>query len=89
MLTGKESDAIERMAMIAAFAVSGYSSAYYRTHKPFNPLHGETFDCVREDKGFRFISEQVSIVYGSVENYTLCEYLIYDVYDKRYPITHP
>jgi hypothetical protein len=49
------------MAIIAAFAVSGYASAYYRTHKPFNPLHGETFECVREDKGFRFISEQVSI----------------------------
>jgi hypothetical protein len=47
------------MAMIAAFAVSGYGSAYYRSHKPFNPLHGETFECVREDKAFRFISEQV------------------------------
>ncbi|XP_035704226.1 oxysterol-binding protein-related protein 6 isoform X2 [Folsomia candida] len=56
----KESDPIERMAMIAAFAVSGYATAYYRSHKPFNPLHGETFECVREDKGFRFISEQVS-----------------------------
>jgi hypothetical protein len=47
------------MALIAAFAVSGYATAFYRTHKPFNPLQGETYECVREDKGFRFISEQV------------------------------
>ncbi|CAG2122371.1 unnamed protein product, partial [Medioppia subpectinata] len=51
----------QRMLQIAAFAVSSYSSAYYRAgHKPFNPLLGETYECIREDKGFRFISEQVS-----------------------------
>ncbi|XP_066305295.1 oxysterol-binding protein-related protein 6-like isoform X4 [Branchiostoma lanceolatum] len=51
----------ERMALIAAFAVSGYSSTYYRAgQKPFNPLLGETYECVREDKGFSFIAEQVS-----------------------------
>ncbi|XP_022249828.1 oxysterol-binding protein-related protein 3-like isoform X2 [Limulus polyphemus] len=54
-------DAFERMVYIAAFAVSAYSSSYYRAgHKPFNPLLGETYECVREDKGFRFVSEQVS-----------------------------
>lgn len=47
-------DALERMVHIAAFAVSGYASSYYRAgHKPFNPLLGETYECVREDKGFR------------------------------------
>ncbi|CAG7785076.1 unnamed protein product [Allacma fusca] len=55
----KESDPVERIALIAAFAVSGYSSSFFRTHKPFNPLLGETFECVREDKGFRFLAEQV------------------------------
>lgn len=45
---------------IAAFAISGYSIAAYRNgYKPFNPVLGETFECVREDRGFRFISEQV------------------------------
>ncbi|XP_041435161.1 oxysterol-binding protein-related protein 6 isoform X2 [Xenopus laevis] len=54
-------DPHERMALIAAFAVSGYSSTYYRAgSKPFNPVLGETYECIREDKGFRFFSEQVS-----------------------------
>ncbi|MEQ2217567.1 hypothetical protein XENOCAPTIV_014908, partial [Xenoophorus captivus] len=47
--------------LVAAFAVSGYSSTYYRAgSKPFNPLLGETYECIREDKGFCFFSEQVS-----------------------------
>ncbi|XP_069472212.1 oxysterol-binding protein-related protein 6 isoform X2 [Ambystoma mexicanum] len=54
-------DPYERMALIAAFAVSGYASTYYRAgSKPFNPILGETYECIREDKGFRFFSEQVS-----------------------------
>lgn len=54
-------DPCERMVYVAAFAVSGYGSLYYRaSHKPFNPLLGETYECIREDKGFRFIAEQVS-----------------------------
>uniref|UniRef100_A0A673HKM0 Oxysterol-binding protein n=1 Tax=Sinocyclocheilus rhinocerous TaxID=307959 RepID=A0A673HKM0_9TELE len=54
-------DPYERMAIVAAFAVSGYSSTYYRAgSKPFNPLLGETYECIREDKGFCFFSEQVS-----------------------------
>lgn len=49
-------------AIVAAFAVSGYSSTYYRAgSKPFNPLLGETYECIREDKGFCFFSEQVQI----------------------------
>lgn len=47
--------------LVAAFAVSGYSSTYYRAgSKPFNPLLGETYECIREDKGFCFFSEQVN-----------------------------
>uniref|UniRef100_A0A7N5ZSI8 Oxysterol-binding protein n=1 Tax=Anabas testudineus TaxID=64144 RepID=A0A7N5ZSI8_ANATE len=54
-------DPFERMVLVAAFAVSGYSSTYYRAgSKPFNPLLGETYECIREDKGFCFFSEQVS-----------------------------
>ncbi|KAH9487918.1 Oxysterol-binding protein [Bulinus truncatus] len=53
-------DPYERMIYIAAFAVSGYASSYYREgHKPFNPLLGETYECIREDKGWKFIAEQV------------------------------
>ncbi|KAM6449509.1 oxysterol-binding protein-related protein 7 isoform 7-T11 [Liasis olivaceus] len=54
-------DPCERLLCIAAFAVSAYASTYYRAgSKPFNPVLGETYECVRPDKGFRFISEQVS-----------------------------
>ncbi|KAM9310675.1 oxysterol-binding protein-related protein 3 [Pholidichthys leucotaenia] len=54
-------DPFERMVYIAAFVVSGYASSYYRTGgKPFNPVLGETYECDRPDKGFRFVAEQVS-----------------------------
>uniref|UniRef100_A0A8D0HJT8 Oxysterol-binding protein n=1 Tax=Sphenodon punctatus TaxID=8508 RepID=A0A8D0HJT8_SPHPU len=54
------SDPCERLLYVAAFAVSAYASTYSRAgSKPFNPVLGETYECVRPDKGFRFISEQV------------------------------
>ncbi|CAF1461107.1 unnamed protein product [Adineta steineri] len=50
-----------RLVYVAAFIVSTYSSNYYRTgRKNFNPLLGETYECIREDKGWKFIAEQVS-----------------------------
>ncbi|XP_032426665.1 oxysterol-binding protein-related protein 2-like isoform X1 [Xiphophorus hellerii] len=54
------SDSIERMQSVAAFAVSAVASQWDRTGKPFNPLLGETFELIREDQGFRLVSEQVS-----------------------------
>ncbi|KAH6599613.1 hypothetical protein BASA50_002955 [Batrachochytrium salamandrivorans] len=54
-------DPIERLCFIAGFIVSGYSSTVHRAaRKPFNPLLGETFEFVRPDRGFKFISEKVS-----------------------------
>ncbi|KAI3364925.1 hypothetical protein L3Q82_001105 [Scortum barcoo] len=54
------SDPYQRMVYIAAFAISGYSTATFRNrYKPFNPVLGETYECIREDRGFRLISEQV------------------------------
>lgn len=54
-------DPFERMVYIATFVVSGYASSYYRTGgKPFNPVLGETYECERPDRGFRFLAEQVS-----------------------------
>ncbi|XP_061873703.1 oxysterol-binding protein-related protein 7 isoform X3 [Colius striatus] len=53
-------DPRQRLVYMAAFAVSAYASTYYRAgSKPFNPVLGETYECVRPDRGFRFISEQV------------------------------
>ncbi|KAI5095697.1 oxysterol-binding protein-related protein 2 isoform X1, partial [Silurus meridionalis] len=54
------SDSIERMQLVAAFAVSAVASQWERTGKPFNPLLGETYELIREDEGYRLISEQVS-----------------------------
>jgi len=54
-------DAHLRLVYVSAFIVSTYSSNYYRTgRKNFNPLLGETYECIREDKGWKFIAEQVS-----------------------------
>ncbi|XP_076133442.1 oxysterol-binding protein-related protein 2b [Alosa pseudoharengus] len=55
-----QTDPIERMQTVAAFAVSAVASQWDRTGKPFNPLLGETYELAREDQGFRLISEQVS-----------------------------
>jgi len=57
----KSETVLERIQWVIAFSISCYGSYNSRaSHKPFNPLLGETFECVRDDKGFRFISEQVS-----------------------------
>ncbi len=38
-----------------------YAGTIHRAvKKPFNPLLGETYENIRDDKGFRFISEKVS-----------------------------
>ena len=49
----------ERLAYVAAFAISPYS-ATTRTAKPFNPILGETFEMLRDDLGYRYFAEQVS-----------------------------
>ncbi|XP_043910900.1 oxysterol-binding protein-related protein 7 [Protopterus annectens] len=60
-LANHAEDPFDRMVYVAAFAVSSYASTYYRAGaKPFNPVLGETYECERADKGFTFISEQVS-----------------------------
>uniref|UniRef100_A0A8C5R7N3 Oxysterol-binding protein n=1 Tax=Leptobrachium leishanense TaxID=445787 RepID=A0A8C5R7N3_9ANUR len=53
-------DPVKRMQAVAAFAVSAVASQWERTGKPFNPLLGETYELIRDDLGFRFVSEQVS-----------------------------
>ncbi|KAF7660374.1 hypothetical protein LDENG_00282790 [Lucifuga dentata] len=51
----------QRMVYVATFVISAYASSYHRAgSKPFNPVLGETYECDRPDKGFRFIAEQVS-----------------------------
>ncbi|CAG5903578.1 unnamed protein product, partial [Menidia menidia] len=53
-------DPYQRMVYVAAFAISGYATATFRNrYKPFNPVLGETYECIREDRGFHFVSEQV------------------------------
>lgn len=59
-LAADRNDSIERLLYVAAFASSIYASTIGRVAKPFNPLLGETFEYVRPDKNYRFMSEQVS-----------------------------
>ena len=54
-------DSIERLCYVTAFVVSSHSGTRGRSsRKPFNPLLGETYELVRPDRGFQFISEKVS-----------------------------
>ena len=56
-------DSVERLMYVTAFALSSHSSNRVRERsirKPFNPMLGETYELVREDRGFRFIAEKVS-----------------------------
>lgn len=55
------SSSMDRLMYVAAFAISGYAATQYRIgRKPFNPLMSETYECIRPDRGFRFIAEKVS-----------------------------
>ena len=54
-----EEDEDLRLARVCALAISTYSSNE-RTKKPFNPILGETFECVLEKTGGVYLSEQVS-----------------------------
>ncbi|SGY27552.1 BQ5605_C124g13324 [Microbotryum silenes-dioicae] len=55
-----QEDATRRIAFVAAFAMSNYSSTIGRIAKPFNPMLGETFEFADLSKKYRYISEQVS-----------------------------
>ncbi|AGO10716.1 AaceriAGR356Wp [[Ashbya] aceris (nom. inval.)] len=56
-------DPMKRLALVAAFSISYLSIHREKARsmrKPVNPLLGETYELVREDKGYRLISEKVS-----------------------------
>uniref|UniRef100_A0A8B9KPN0 Oxysterol-binding protein n=1 Tax=Astyanax mexicanus TaxID=7994 RepID=A0A8B9KPN0_ASTMX len=54
-------DPYQRMVYVAVFSISGYAWASWRNrYKPFNPVLGETYESVREERGFRYVAEQVS-----------------------------
>ncbi|KAH6904649.1 oxysterol-binding protein [Coprinopsis sp. MPI-PUGE-AT-0042] len=59
-IAATEKDPLRRIAYVAAFAMSNYSSTLGRIAKPFNPMLSETFEYVRLDKQYRYVSEQVS-----------------------------
>lgn len=42
----KEEASLMRLMLVAAFAMSNYSSTVGRTSKPFNPMLGETYELV-------------------------------------------
>lgn len=53
----------ERLLYISTFAISTLSNSRVKeraVRKPFNPMLGETFELVREDRGFRFLAEKTS-----------------------------
>uniref|UniRef100_A0A060SXL6 ARAD1A13904p n=1 Tax=Blastobotrys adeninivorans TaxID=409370 RepID=A0A060SXL6_BLAAD len=59
----KSTNAVERAMLAGLFSVSiisPFRSKERCMRKPFNPMLGETFELVREDKGFRMLCEKVS-----------------------------
>ncbi|KAJ2238331.1 Oxysterol-binding protein 3 [Coemansia sp. RSA 1722] len=57
----EQSDSMDRLMYVAAFAISALSSKKPRAErKPFNPLLGETYEMVEAAAGFRFVAEKVS-----------------------------
>lgn len=53
----------KRLLLVATFAMSQLAAMRFKARalrKPFNPLLGETYELVREDKGFRYLAEKVS-----------------------------
>ncbi|VDN38596.1 unnamed protein product [Cylicostephanus goldi] len=85
---GKESkfsvqEPFEQMAYVAAYAVSNYSTTGNRTNKPFNPLLGETYEFDRTaDLGWRSITEQVSVMAGSISTIVPTVFLPYPQLDR-------
>ncbi|VDD80763.1 unnamed protein product [Mesocestoides corti] len=66
-----ETNAVERMAWIAAFSVSCYATTAFRLSKPFNPLLGETYECDRtDDYGWRSFAEQVGWAFFRSPHYS-------------------
>ena len=62
-------DPFDRMLYVAAFALSPYSTSYYRAgQKVFNPVLGETYELIDEEKGFKFIAEQVRVLFLLIFN---------------------
>ncbi|KAI9735808.1 MAG: hypothetical protein M1834_001273 [Cirrosporium novae-zelandiae] len=62
-VAASEENASLRLIHVAAFAISTLSNVRIKERairKPFNPMLGETFELVREDRGFRLIAEKVS-----------------------------
>ena len=59
----KSMSSTERLLYVTAFAISSLSALRVKERairKPFNPMLGETYELVREDRGFRFVAEKVS-----------------------------
>lgn len=56
----RASTPVDRIANVAAFAVSCYSTCVHRyVYKPFTPMLGETFEWFDLVRGFRFVAEKV------------------------------
>ena len=54
----KDKDPARRLAMIAIYASTQWTSVERSYAKPFNPLLGETYELINDN--FEFLSEQVS-----------------------------
>ena len=54
----QELEQAKRMALVSIFSITGLTSLERANTKPFNPMLGETYEFVEDDK--EFLAEQVS-----------------------------
>lgn len=60
---GKPKSSLERLLLVTAFNISGWTGATLRTQfKAMRPMDFETFDFVSEELGFMFLIENVRCV---------------------------
>ncbi|KAM3177189.1 hypothetical protein ACTXT7_005000 [Hymenolepis weldensis] len=61
-LAAEMKDRTQRMLYVATFIITGFTSkAQRKAPTSFSPLLGETFECIRPEKQWRFLAEQVSL----------------------------
>ncbi|XP_020837187.1 oxysterol-binding protein-related protein 2 isoform X4 [Phascolarctos cinereus] len=82
-----QTDPLERMKAVAAFAVSAVASQWERTGKPFNPLLGETYELIRHNEAYTWTNPTCcvhNIIIGKlwIEQYGTVEILNHRTGDK-------
>ncbi|VDL18338.1 unnamed protein product [Hymenolepis diminuta] len=85
-LAAEMKDRTQRMLYVATFIITGFTSkAQRKAPTSFSPLLGETFECIRPEKQWRFLAEQVSL--NPPTSAVHCESKLW-VFDEEYSMKY-